>query len=83
MNLSKKEKLNILVLLLGTQDISHKCEIVLAGDNPIRLDDKERYLKMAMRIDPNDERILIRKEEYKSFAKLPRTSKVLAYHLVQ
>ena len=81
MNLSKNEQLSILRLLLGTQDIFHKCEIYLAIDNSIRLNDKERYLKMAIRIDPTDSGILTRKKEYKLLPKFE--SKVRVYHLLQ
>ena len=60
-------------------------ELFLSGESVA--DDKERYLKMAVRIDPTNPMVLYRKKEYNSFAKKLRTSKaltqdVLSHHVV-
>ena len=57
------------LILIG--DVLYKCELMLRDCHLTRklTDDKERYLKMAMRIEPSDMTILYRKKEYKSLAK--------------
>ena len=72
MNLCKIEQMNVLNELLLIGDVLYKCEMMLRdchhGD-PKLTDDKERYLKMAMRLEPNDMKFLFRKKEYKLLAK--------------
>ena len=82
MNLCKKEQMQIISKLLLMENILLKCELMppfknrfLPGESVA--DDKERYLKMAIRIDPNNPMVLYRKKEYNSFEKKSRTSKVL------
>ena len=68
MSLCKIEQMKVLRQLLLIGDVLYKCEMML-GDchhgDPKLTDDKERYLKMAIRIDPNDVCFLYRKKEYK------------------
>lgn len=82
MNLCKKEQMQIISKLLLMENILLKCETMppfknrfLPGESVA--DDKERYLKMAIRIEPNNPMVLYRKKEYNSFEKKSRTSKVL------
>ena len=58
--MSKKEQLEILKLLVIIQEILDKSQKML--NNPVLHDDAQRYLEMAMRLDPNDMEILYRKE---------------------
>ena len=51
-NLCKEEQLGILKILLRIQEFLHKCQRML--DNPVSLDDNQRYLEMAIRLDPKD-----------------------------
>ena len=62
MNLCKEEQLSILKQLLDIVDLRHDCENVIDCDNVSLTvsDDREQYLKMAMKIDPNDPDVLER-----------------------
>ena len=60
--------MKILHHLLAMENILHKCETMPPYKNRLLSDDKERYLKMAIRIDPHDLMVLYRKKEYKSIA---------------
>ena len=71
MNLYKTEQLNILKLLLRIETTVEHCHQLLGlpnGENNVPYDDKERYLKMAMRLDSNDPDISYRKKNIKSIA---------------
>ena len=59
-NLCKKEQLEILKLLLQIEGVHDNSQIML--DNPLSCDDYQRYLEMAIRLDPKDTEILYRKE---------------------
>ena len=64
MDLYKNEKLNILRLLLYIEEKLFECIFLLRDElYPASTDDKERYLKMAMRLDANDPDILYRKKK--------------------
>ena len=76
--------MNILRQLLYIEDLIYKCKLLRAESKlypadakPVLTDDKERYLKMAIRIDPSDMFILCRKREYNLFVKKLRTSTLL------
>ena len=60
MSLCKEEQLNILKQLLFIADVSHNCENMIDNKTHTMSDDKERYLKMAIKIDPNDSDVLDR-----------------------
>ena len=60
MNLCKEEQLSILKLLLLIETLRHDCEIMIDNNNLSWSDDREQYLKMAMKIDPNDPDVLKR-----------------------
>ena len=61
MNLCKNEKLDILTWLLLIEDSLFKSKLLLRDEfYSVSTDDQERYLKMAMRLDPNDPAILLR-----------------------
>ena len=66
--------MNILRQLLFIGDVLYKCEMMLRdghhGD-PKLTDDKERYLKMAIRIDPTDKCILHRKKNIYLYISFP------------
>ena len=69
MNLCKKEQLVILKELISIEDVLIRAQIVqqvFADGDPVLYVDKERYLEMAIRIDPTDKLIIYRKTEYKS-----------------
>ena len=69
MDLCKNEKLCILRQLLRIEESLFKCKMLLRYEpNSVSTDDKERYLKMAMRLDPNDPTMLFRKKKKKQFA---------------
>ena len=64
MNLCKNEKLDILTWLLLIEDSLFKSKLLLRDEfYSVSTDDQERYLKMAMRLDPNDPTILQRKKK--------------------
>ena len=54
--------MSILKQLLDIVDLRHDCENVIDCDNVSLTvsDDREQYLKMAMKIDPNDPDVLER-----------------------
>ena len=84
----KKEQMYIINWLLKIQGRLHQCEVILAVDNPMRSNDTtddERYLKMAMRIDPTDKNILYRKKILNCLrGDCERLNQdVQAYHMVQ
>ena len=56
----KNEQIWILKLLINTEQSRHNCETTL--DYSISYDDKERYIKMALQIDPSDFALLDRNE---------------------
>ena len=63
MNFYKKEQFNILRLLLANEDALQEFQKVLEmfdGD-PVLYVDHERYLEMAIRLEPNDVEIIHRK----------------------
>ena len=60
MNLCKAEQLSILRQLLDIEDLRHDCEDMTDNKNLTMSDDREQYLKMAMKIDPNDPQVLHR-----------------------
>ena len=64
MNLCKIEQMDVLRQLILIGDVLYKCELMLRDCHLTRklTDDKERYLKMAMRIDSTDKIILNRKK---------------------
>ena len=72
MNLCKNEQMDLLKQLLCMEDLIHKCKLFNVesklgckpgGDaDHVLTDDKERYLKMAIRINPSDLFILCRKK---------------------
>ena len=59
MNLCKEEELTILRLLLGIETLRNNCERMIDAKSLI-VSDFEQYLKMAMKIDPNDPDVLER-----------------------
>ena len=74
MNLFKKEQFDILKQLVAIEDIllkakSFKVE-VLGESEPVLYVDQERYLEMAIRIDPTDGFLIYRKTEYQSIVKV-------------
>ena len=58
MNLCKKEQLTILKLLLDIETLRNECEGMIDAKSFIMSDERERYLKMAMKINPNDPAVL-------------------------
>ena len=60
MNLCKKEQLHILKQLLGIEFVLNYCKRTIEDINKsiAMSDDGERYLKMAMKINPNDPAVL-------------------------
>ena len=80
MNLRKTEQMSILRELLIIGDLLYKSEIILGDGNlpgPVFTDDKERYLKMAIRIDPTDKFILYRKKNINHFLRNNERQKFL------
>ena len=80
MNLCKNEKLLILRQLLHIEkslfmNAFYKCKFVRRLDEltSASIDDQERYLKMAMRLDSNDPAILHRKKKLFANNKLLNT----------
>ena len=68
MDLCKNEKLLVLRQLLRIEEIFLQCPLHLLSEDEHRRSasvyiDHERYLKMAMRLDPNDPVMLIRKKK--------------------
>ena len=68
MNLCKNEKLDILTQLLRIEKRLIECNLILSVDveefiASVIYIDKERYLKMAMKLDANDPDILLRKKK--------------------
>ena len=64
MNLCKKEQLDILKLLLAIENTNcrlFETEMVPTDDFSLMYVDLERYLAIAIRLDPNDGEILSRK----------------------
>ena len=59
MNCYKIEQIDVLRLLLANEDLLQKFQNVI-GD-PVLFDDHERYLEMAIRLDPNDKEMIYRK----------------------
>ena len=68
------------------ENILHKCETMPPFNrlfkNRTLSDDKERYLKMAIRIDPRNHMVLYRKKEYKSFVKELQMLKALTRNVL-
>ena len=65
MDFCKNEKLTVLKHLIYIEELLVRCKILLRTENELNSsgDDRERYLKMAMRIDSNDSAILHRKKK--------------------
>ena len=64
MNFCKEEQLDVLELLIKISNILDKCQIVLdlvVDDDLVYSEENERYLEMAIKLDPNDSFILYRK----------------------
>ena len=57
MNLCKEEELILLKQLLDIETLCNDCEGMIDGKSFIS-DERERYLKMAMKIDPNDPEVV-------------------------
>ena len=64
----KREQLEVLKQLLMIEVFLGKCQVLLVDDDsgldrgdPLFSDDNERYLEMAIRLDPNDREVLYRK----------------------
>lgn len=79
MNLYKTEQLNILKQLLRIETTIEHCHQLLGlpnGENNVTYDDKERYLKMAMRLDSNDPDISYRKKNIKTITNVTDVAKL-------
>ena len=63
MNLCKNEQLYVLKQLLLIERTLDRCKSIIAEETfrILSSDDQERYLKMAMKLDPSDPEILYRK----------------------
>ena len=58
MNLCKEEELSILILLFDIETLHNNCEGMIDAKSLTVSDERERYLKMALKIDPNDAEVL-------------------------
>ena len=58
MNLCKEEELTILKLLLDVATLRDDWECMIDAKSLTVSDERERYLKMALKIDPNDAEVL-------------------------
>ena len=67
MNLCKYEQLHVLKQLLRIERTLDRCKSIIAEETfrILPSDDQERYLKMAMKLDPNDSYNLYRKKKIK------------------
>jgi len=79
MNFCKKEQLNVLKYLLRIERTLDRCKSIIAEETCriIPSDDQERYLKMAMKLDPSDPENLHRKTVIKSVANITKRQKLL------